>query len=195
MSDSCPHMVRGCGTMRGPKHSPLYSRFGAFIPRLSPCKFPVYSATGIRWQDPDLAHLFCGQNGGRAGKTKKFPVLSGKTGNLRAPAKQADGVALARISGWARLSSRTASRSAVEHWKLLQPELHVIIQSVAERRSSASGYAAAAGRRELARLLTTFPLLFAEIEDRRGRDRAARSGAAVERASCSGVAAICVSSA
>jgi hypothetical protein len=57
----------------------------------------------------------------------------------------------------------------------------------------AASYTAAAAlcRRELPRLLLTFPLLFAEIEDRRERDRAALFGEAVERAYCSGVATIC----
>ncbi len=51
--------------------------------------------------------------------------------------------------------------------------------------------AAAVCRCELRRLLGSFALLFAEIEDRREGDRAARSGEAVERANCSGAATVC----
>ena len=56
----------------------------------------------------------------------------------------------------------------------------------------AASYTAAAAlcRRELPRLLLTFPLLFAEIDDRREWDCAARSGKAAERANRSGIATI-----
>jgi len=69
----------------------------------------------------------------------------------------------------------------------------VILRSHQEQLSTTGGYTAAAVvcRRELWRLLWTFLLLFAEIEDRREWDRAARSGEAVERANCSGMATIC----
>jgi len=68
-----------------------------------------------------------------------------------------------------------------------------VLQGRTDRSHRAGGYTAAAVvcRRELWRLLRIFPLLFAEIEDRREWDRAARCGEAVERANRSGMATIC----
>jgi hypothetical protein len=58
------------------------SRFGAFISRLGRRKFPVCAATGTRVQGFDLAYRFHGEMAVIRGKSTKFPVSTGKTGNF-----------------------------------------------------------------------------------------------------------------
>jgi hypothetical protein len=60
---------------------PDNSRFGGFGSRLGPREFPVRIATGIRSQALDSAPRFCGQTAALWGKSMKFPVSTGKTGN------------------------------------------------------------------------------------------------------------------
>jgi hypothetical protein len=59
-----------------------HSRFGEFNSRLGQCEFPVRPATGIRWQQLDLACSFGGQRWVLSGKSAKFPVQREKPGML-----------------------------------------------------------------------------------------------------------------
>jgi len=58
------------------------SRFGEFNSRLGGREFPVSTATGIFSQRFDLPHPFSSQPAIIRGKSKKFPVSAGKTGNI-----------------------------------------------------------------------------------------------------------------
>jgi hypothetical protein len=58
------------------------SRFGEFNSRLGWLEFPVRAATGIGWQRLDLPHRFRGHRAVVRGKSAKFPVSTGKTGNV-----------------------------------------------------------------------------------------------------------------
>src|SRR6266700_461195 len=62
--------------------NPGNSRFGAFNSRLGRREFPFRAATGISSQRADLANLFWGKTTGEREKWMKFPVSTGKTGNL-----------------------------------------------------------------------------------------------------------------
>ncbi len=57
------------------------SRFGEFSSRLGRLEFPVRVATGIGSQRLDFPHRFRGQTAVAWGKSVKFPVSTGKTGN------------------------------------------------------------------------------------------------------------------
>jgi hypothetical protein len=57
------------------------SRFRVFHSRLSRREFPVRLATGTGQQPFDLPYGFIGCSAEIPGKSKKLPVLSGKTGN------------------------------------------------------------------------------------------------------------------
>jgi len=60
---------------------PDNSRFGEFNSRLGSRESPIGIAAGIRSQALDLAPRFCGREAGLSGKSMKFPVSTGKTGN------------------------------------------------------------------------------------------------------------------
>src|SRR6266446_1133209 len=60
----------------------INSRFGEFNSRLGRHKFPVRSATGIGSQAIDLLCRFSGPTALAWVKSQKFPVSTGKTGNL-----------------------------------------------------------------------------------------------------------------
>src|SRR5713101_5474035 len=80
----CSAVVKRCG---GPNIFADNSRFGDFNSRLGRRKFPLRAATGISWQALDLAHCFYGQMAVIWAKSTKFPVSTGKTGNL-APVRE-----------------------------------------------------------------------------------------------------------
>jgi hypothetical protein len=81
----CSAVVGRCG---GPNILPNNSRFGEFNSRLGRREFPVCVATGIRLQGLDLAYRFHVETVAIRGKSTKFPVSTGKTGNF---APQAEG--------------------------------------------------------------------------------------------------------
>jgi hypothetical protein len=61
---------------------PGNSRLGAFNSRLGRREFPFCAATGIGSQRFDLLYSFSGQTTVEWGKSARFPVSTGKTGNL-----------------------------------------------------------------------------------------------------------------
>ncbi len=66
------------GTTRSPNIFADNSRFGEFNSRLDRLKFAVRTATGIGWEEIDLAHYFRGQTAGYPGKIDEIPGFDGK---------------------------------------------------------------------------------------------------------------------
>jgi hypothetical protein len=64
-----------------PEHFAENSRFGKFNSRFGRRQFPVRAAAGIRSQRLDLPYPCYGQTAVTRGKSMKFPVSTGKTGN------------------------------------------------------------------------------------------------------------------
>jgi hypothetical protein len=75
-------LVLGRHANCGSEHSGDNSRLGEFDSRLGGREFPVSAATGIRSQRVDLPHYFFSQTAIIRGKSTKFPVSTGKTGNI-----------------------------------------------------------------------------------------------------------------
>jgi hypothetical protein len=82
-------LVLGRHANAGPNILGDNSRLGEFNSRLGGREFPVSTAAGICSQGCDLPHYFFSQTAVIRGKSKKFPVSTGKTGNIASSAERA----------------------------------------------------------------------------------------------------------